>query len=256
MRATLTVLAALALGGAGPPMNGPPAPLLKARPSAAGPELRAGESWVANGARVYRPSNAKGPLPLVVLLHGAGGYPPNFLQSMKPVADRLGVILIQPHSSGRTWDLLLNMQMGAEPWHGPDARRLDQSLTDLFSQAAVDPSRVVLLGFSDGATYALSLGTANPKLFTTVVALSPGGFAAPDRIDRAQKIFIAHGKADAVLPFAQTKQIADALHRAGANVRFRQFKGGHQVDPESLVEALDWALGLQAQPQPPTSAPK
>ena len=237
-------------------MNGPAAPLLKAHPSAAGPALKEGESWLANGMRAYRPRDATGPLPVIILLHGAGGYPPNFLQSMKPVADRLGVILVQPHSSGTTWDLILNMQMGSEPWHGPDARRLDKSLADLFGQAAVDPSRVVLLGFSDGASYALSLGTANPRLFTTVIALSPGGFAAPDRIDRAQRIFIAHGRQDAVLPFDRTKDIADALRHAGANVRFRQFQGGHQIDPESLTEALDWALGLQAPPQAPTSAPK
>jgi len=256
MRPFLAILAALALGGAGPPMNGPAAPLLKARPSASAPALRPGESWAANGMRVYRPSAPTGPLPLVVLLHGAGGYPPNFLQSMKPVADRLGVILAQPHSAGRTWDLIQNMQMGSEPWHGPDAHRLDQSLADLFSHAAVDPSRVILLGFSDGASYGLSLGTANPKLFTTVIALSPGGFAPPDRIDRAQRIFIAHGRGDSVLPFAATKGIADALHGAGANVRFRPFVGDHQIDPESLVEALDWALGLQAPPTPPTSSSK
>ena len=242
---------AAALSGAasaGPPMTGPPAPQLKARPSATGPALAAGETALVNGAIAYRPPSAAGPLPLLVLLHGAGGYPPGFLQKMEPVADRLGIILVAPHSSDRTWDLIENMQVGDSPWHGPDARRLDQVLADLFGRAAVDPSHVVLLGFSDGASYALSLGLSNPRLFTSVIALSPGMMAPQWRVDRRQRIFIAHGRSDTVLPFAGTKDIADGLVRAGDNVRFRSFDGGHQIDPSSLTEALEWVFdrsGLQ-----------
>jgi predicted esterase len=234
---------------AGPPMTGPPAPQLKARPSPTAPALAPGETSLVNGAVAYRPASAPaGPLARLVLRHGAGGYPPGFLQKMEPVADRLGLILVAPHSSDRTWDLIENMQMGDEPWHGPDARRMDQSLADLFGRAAVDPSHVVLLGFSDGASYALSLGLSNPKLFTSVVALSPGMMAPQSRVDRQQRIFIAHGRSDTVLPFAGTKDIADGLVRAGDNVRFRSFDGGHQIDPASLTEALEWAFdrsGLQ-----------
>ena len=223
------------------------APLLKARPSAAGPLLSAGETPLVNRAVAYRPgSAAAGPLPLIVLLHGAGGYPPGFLQKMEPVADRLGVILLAPHSVGQTWDLVANMEVGDEPWRGPDARRIDQALADLFGRTAVDPSRVVLLGFSDGASYALSLGLSNPRLFTAVIALSPGMLAEPARVNPAQRIFIAHGRQDPVLPFAATSDVADGLRRDGANVRFRPFEGGHQIDPEALTEALQWALGDSA----------
>lgn len=229
---------------AGPPMSGPPAPQLKARPSATGPALAAGETTLVNGAVAYRPAAAPvRPLPLLVLLHGAGGYPQGFLQKMEPVADRLGIILLAPHSSGPTWDLIENLQMDEEPWHGADARRLDQSLGDLFNKAAVDPSHVVLLGFSDGASYALSLGLSNAKLFTGVVALSPGMLAPQHRIDRAQQVLIAHGRSDGVLSFENAKDIAESLRRTGNNVRFRPFEGGHQIDPASLTEALEWTLG-------------
>ena len=236
-------IAVSAAASAGPPMTGPAAPLLKARPSAVGTTLASGETVLANGATAYRPPTAAtGPLPLIVLLHGAGGYPPDFLQSMEPLADRLGVILIAPHSSGRTWDLIENMRMGEEPWHGADARRLDQSLADLFKHIAVDPSHVVLLGFSDGASYALSLGLANPRLFTAVVALSPGLYVPAWHIGRGQRIFIAHGRNDHVLPFAATKEIADTLIAQGANLRFQQFEGDHQIDGRVLVEGLGWSL--------------
>jgi predicted esterase len=243
------VLAAIGLALAGPALAGPPmpgatAPLLRARPSAAGPTLAAGEVTLANGAVAYRPAKAPaGPLPLLIILHGAGGYPQGFLQKMEPLADKLGAILIAPHSLDQTWDLIVNMRTEDQPWEGLDAHRLDQSLGDLFKRSAVDPSHVVLLGFSDGASYALSLGLANPKLFTTVIALSPGVLAPLGRFDHEQRVFIAHGRSDHVLPFIATRDIADTLRRGGANVRFRPFDGDHQIDPESLTEGLEWALG-------------
>ena len=246
MRASALLLALSLLASpaiAGPPMSGPPAPMLRARPSATAPMLAAGETTLANGAVAYRPASAPpGPLPLLVILHGASGFPPDFLQKMEPVADKLGLILLAPHSAGPTWDLVENLQMGDDPWHGPDARRLDQSLADLFSKAAIDPTHVVLLGFSDGASYALSLGLLNAKLFTSVIALSPGMLAPQQRIDRRQKIFIAHGRSDHILSFANARDIADGLRQAGDNVRFRAFDGDHQIDPEALTEGLEWAL--------------
>jgi predicted esterase len=234
---------------AGPPMSGAAAPLLRARPSATAPALAPGEISLANGAVAYRPAKAPaGALPLIVLLHGAGGYPPGFLQKMEPVADQLGVILLAPHSVGRTWDLIENMRAEEQPWHGADAQRLDRSLADLFGRAAIDPSHVILLGFSDGASYALSLGLSNPKLFTAVIALSPGMIAPLARVDHQQRVFIAHGRSDHVLPFDATRDIADRLRGSGANVRFRPFDGDHRIDPQALTEALQWTLadpGLQ-----------
>jgi predicted esterase len=83
------------------------------------------------------------------------------------------------------------------------------------------------------------------KLFTAVIALSPGMVAPLRRLDHEQRLFIAHGRSDDVLPFDGTRDIADALRRGGANVRFRPFDGDHQIDPESLTEGLEWVLGLR-----------
>jgi predicted esterase len=221
-------------------------PILRSRPTAAAAGLGPGETQLRNAAVAYRPASAAGPLALIVLIHGAGGYPPHFLEKMEPVADQLGAMLVAPHSVGPTWDLVEHMAQGDEPWGGPDAYRLDEALGDLFKRAAVDPSRIVLLGFSDGASYALSLGLANPKLFSGVIALSPGMYAPPRGIDRAQRVFIAHGRSDHVLPFAATSDIVQALRDQGADVRFRPFDGDHQIDAAALTEGLEWVLGPAA----------
>lgn len=209
---------------------------------AAGVALPAGQTRLESGAVAYRPATAARSAPLLVLLHGAGGYPANFLEAMKPLADRLGMILVAPRSGGKTWDLIRNLQKGDDPWRGPDARRMDQTLKDLLARPDVDSSRVILLGFSDGASYALSLGASHPKQFSAVIALSPGMLVPPRRVDRSQRVFIAHGRSDSVLPFAAAKDIAEGLRSAGGNVRFRPFEGGHRIDRESLAEGLDWIL--------------
>jgi poly(3-hydroxybutyrate) depolymerase len=221
-------------------------------------QLKEGETLLATGAIAYRPRSArKGPWPLVVLLHGAMGYPPNFLRSMEPEADRRRFIILYPHSQGRTWDVIENAALGGDPWSGRDPDRLHRALADLFSKAAIDRSHVILLGFSDGASYALALGLANPRLFGAVVALSPGSTFAPDRLDPSQRLFIAHGRSDSILSFANTSNsIVPQLRRRGASVIFRPFAGDHEIDPKVLGEALDFSLGLQAQPHAPTSNPK
>jgi phospholipase/carboxylesterase len=236
----------------------PSAPTLQARPAPGKSVLKPGETVLANGAVAYLPRSApSGPLPLVILLHGAGGYPQDFLQSMEPAADRRGAILLAPHSLGRTWDLIENLGLDRDPWRGPDLHRLDQSLADLFAHAEVDPTRVVLLGFSDGASYALSLGLANPRLVTAVVALSPGIFVPPDRLDSRQRVFVAHGRSDHVLSFDTTdRTLIPALRDGGVNLAYRPFAGDHEIKPQVLDEALDFALGLQGPTAPPTSSPK
>jgi len=235
------------------------APRLAAHPAATVTGLKVGETPLANGAVAYLPAKLlAGPAPLLILLHGASGYPIGFLQGMEPIADKRGLILLYPNSLGPTWDFIQNLAADRDPWRDhTDADRLNESLDDLFSRAAIDPARVVLLGFSDGASYGLSLGLANPQLFTAVVGLSPGMFVPPGGIDRHQRVFVAHGRGDHILSFQNTSDtIVRELRGRHANLVFRPFAGDHEIDPKVLSEALDFALGLQAPAAPPTSSPK
>jgi phospholipase/carboxylesterase len=106
--------------------------------------------------------------PLVLLLHGAGGHAQQGLELLRNLADTTGIILLAPASRERTWDLLVDRR------YGPDATMIDQALEQTFSRYAVDPARLAIGGFSDGASYALSLGITNGDLFTHVIALLAG----------------------------------------------------------------------------------
>ena len=64
-----------------------------------------------------------------------------------------------------------------------------------FDCVAIDARRVAIAGFSDGASYALSVGLANGDLFTHVIAYSPGTVAPPS-LRGDPSLFITHGIRD------------------------------------------------------------
>lgn len=180
--------------------------------------------------------DAERAVPLVVLLHGAGGAPANILPLMQAEAEARGFLVLAPHSQGRTWDVILGE-------YGPDVAALDRALGIVFGAQAVERGRIAVAGFSDGASYALSLGLANGDLFGDVLAFSPG-FMAPAVLTGEPRIFMSHGVDDTVLPIERcSRRIAPRLREGGYDMEYREFDGPHVVPPEMVEAALARFLG-------------
>lgn len=168
----------------------------------------------------YRPGRAA---PLLVMLHGAGGNAGHSIGLARDHAERLGFLVLAPKSQGPSWDIISGRRFG------PDVAALDAALEEAFAAYSVDPERVAVGGFSDGASYALSLGLINGGLFSDILAFSPG-FIAQARLQGRPRIFISHGRADRVLPIDDTsRKIVPELKRVGYQVSFEDFPGGHEV---------------------------
>ena len=175
------------------------------------------------------------PAPLVVLLHGAGEDARDGLALLRAQADVADLVLLALSSRGPTWDLIVGRGR-----YGPDIAAIDRALERTFSSYAVDPARVAVGGYSDGASYALSLGIANGDLFTHTMAFSPG-FLAPAGQAGSPRIFVSHGTRDGWLPIERcSRRIVPHLERAGYEVTYQEFEGGHVVPPEIGREAADW----------------
>ena len=171
----------------------------------------------------------------MVSLHGAGGNAKHGLALLQDSADGTGFLLLAPSSLGRTWDVILE-------GYGPDVARLDRALEQTFSQYAVDPEHLAVAGFSDGASYALSLGMMNGDLFSHVLAFSPG-FAAPNSQQGKPRFFVSHGTRDTVLPVARcSRKVVPQLERAGYAVDYHEFDGSHTVPEEVRRVAVAWFL--------------
>lgn len=180
----------------------------------------------------YRPDR---PAPLLVLLHGAGGDAVQAIGWLQDRADAAGLMLLAPQAEDRTWDVILG-------GYGPDVERIDAALDHVFRRFAVDPERLAIGGFSDGASYAVSLGIINGALFKRVAAFSPG-FAAPTAARDSPRFFVSHGIRDEVLPIGScSRRLVPKLRSAGFDVDYREFDGGHILPPDILAEAVDWLL--------------
>src|SRR4051794_37385808 len=181
------------------------------------------------------------PCPLVVLFHGAGSSAAAGLALLADEADAADLILLAPQSAGSTWDVI-------ERGFGADVRRIDRALASVFATCPVDGSRVVFGGFSDGASYALSLGIDNGDLARHVVAFSPG-FSAPAAPRGRPRILVTHGIHDAVLPIDRcSRRLVPRLRQAGYDVTYEEFDGGHAVTPALSRHALDWLPGGRGPP--------
>ena len=168
------------------------------------------------------------PAPLIVALHGAGGIATHILDLVATEAERHGIIVLAPESRGPTWDVIRG-------GYGPDIAFIDRALAKVFALHPVDPGRIAVSGFSDGASYALSLGVINGDLFDHILAFSPG-FLVPTTTADTPRIFISHGIHDEVLPIDPcSRRIVPALRPAGYGVDYHEFAGGHVV-PFDMVE--------------------
>ncbi len=207
---------------------------LTSRPAGPAPvDVRPGVVGIGDGGLLLVPRKAAQPASLLVFFHGAGGHASRSLPLVEDVAEARGSLVLLPSSVGPTWDLLTGRL-------GVDVRPLDAALAQVFAGHDVD--RVAFGGFSDGASYALSLGLANGDLAEAVLAFSPG-FAAPPAQVGLLRFWVSHGTADAVLPIDQCgRRVVRLLGDAGYDVHFEEFEGGHVV-PQSLVtSAYDWWL--------------
>jgi phospholipase/carboxylesterase len=171
--------------------------------------------------------------PLALMLHGAGGNARSGISHFLGLADEAGLILLAPESRGRTWDVLVG-------GYGPDVEFIERALEQTFDRLAVDGDKLAVAGFSDGASYSLSIGLTNGDLFTHVIAFSPG-FASPAAYRGKPPIFVSHGTRDEVLPIGKTsRRIVPELERKGYEVRYREFDGPHTVPKSVAREALEW----------------
>ncbi|MEU4680076.1 phospholipase [Micromonospora sp. NPDC023737] len=183
-------------------------------------------------ALLYAPAPSEDrPYRLVVMMHGAGGSARQGLDLLLPVADAHHLLLLAPQAAASSWDLI------AEGF-GTDVRRIDGLLESVFAGYPVQD--VVLGGFSDGASYALSLGLTNGDLVAGVVAFSPG-FSAPLVTHGRPRVFVSHGVDDRVLPIdVCSRRLVPRLHDLGYDVTYQEFPGGHEVPQEIRTAAADW----------------
>jgi len=194
-----------------------------------------------------------GSAPAVFVLHGRGANEQDLLPIAKELPDAFHIVSFRAPDrlqGGYTW-YDLDLSAGGLHQSQPDAADFDRS-RDLIAdsvEAAVsayglDPDRLGLLGFSQGAITSLSLLLDTPDDYQWIVALH--GYL-PDShrelepegiVDKP--VFVAAGSADEIIPAARSEAAAERFEELGAAVTYNVYDTPHGVSPGELDDLVDF----------------
>jgi phospholipase/carboxylesterase len=194
------------------------------------------------GFSLYAPEQWDGhtPMPLIVALHGGSGHGRDFLWSWLRDGRSRGALVLAPTARERTWSI-----MG-----GPDldAEGLCEMVASVRARYAVDASRILLTGMSDGGTYALLAGLGEGVPFTHLApacgVLHPyllvnGGLARA----QGRPIYLIHGALDWMFPLGAARMAREALQAAGARLVYREIDDlSHTYPRDENPRILDWLM--------------
>ncbi len=157
---------------------------------------------------LHVPANAPpGPKPLVIALHGAwqpAGVMQRYLDLDK-VADREGFIVAYPKGMNLLWNDGRATVAGIMPIIYPrdDGRFMIDVLEALEAEGLVDPSRVYLMGFSNGGFLTAFVACRYAERFAayaTMMMTVPVGYAESCKPSRPLPILMMNGTYDPIVP--------------------------------------------------------
>jgi phospholipase/carboxylesterase/glyoxalase family protein len=109
-----------------------------------------------------------------------------------------------------------------------------------------DPGNVVAVGISNGANIAASLLLTRPELLRAAVlfrAMVPFEPARPPVLSGVP-VWLGAGRADPMVPAANTERLAALLRAAGASVTLEWQPGGHGLAEGEIEAAARWLSGV------------
>lgn len=191
--------------------------------------------------------------PAIFLLHGMGSNEDDLPQLVKEFEASHHIFSLRGpiiHKPG--YSFFTVQEVGK-----PDREVFDKVMVHLQSfileaieEFKLDPNKIHLLGFSQGAVLAQSLALIMGNAINSVVALS--GYI-PDFVKEEYslrtvenlKIFISHGDYDYVIPSQWGKESKDYFEQNGAQVTFKTYNDGHGVIPENHQDLLTFLRNNQ-----------
>lgn len=181
---------------------------------------------------IYRPDRTTvQKLPLVILLHGAGGIEPTggFFRQVAEQLEQAGFVVAIVRYFDRNGLEWADYKQMAAHFSGWEATVRD-SITFLQKQPFVRSENIGVMGHSLGAQLALA-EAASDRRVTCVVEMA-GSLAKPINSNASMPpVLILHGDADTVVPIARERQLENKLKSLKASYEKRIYHGkGHTFD--------------------------
>ncbi len=198
----------------------------------------AGQPVVATGAPL------DGARAAAILIHGRNAGPRNILELATPLAHP-GVAFLAPGAAGHTWYPLSFLAEREQNEPGlSSALGMLRRLVDDIAARGIPRSRIVLLGFSQGACLASEFAWRHPGRYGGIVVFSggligPPGTAWDEPGDFAgTPAFFGCSDVDAHVPRWRVDESAAVFTRMGATTDLRIYPGmGHLVSDDEIAAA-------------------
>lgn len=204
---------------------------------------------------------APNPTVSVIWLHGLGADGNDFVPIVREL-DLTGCPAIRfvfPHATAIP--VTINGGYVMRAWYdilGADIAKREDEAGLRKSQIAVEKliakeiargtpaNRIILAGFSQGCAMALQTGLRHPQPLAGLLCLSGyvplSGVAAAERHSANQHtpIFMAHGRADPIIPIQRAEQSRDLLTSLGYAVEWHEYMMQHAVCAEEIDDIGAW----------------
>ncbi|HSG00674.1 MAG TPA: dienelactone hydrolase family protein [Vicinamibacterales bacterium] len=189
----------------------------------------------------------------VVMVHGRNAGPANILDLVPRLA-RPGLAYLAPAAAGRTWYPCSFMAEIASNEPGlSSALAMLEAVVARIEAAGIPQSRIVLMGFSQGACLAAEFAVRHAARLGGVVIFSGGLIGPPGtRWDypgsfEGTPVLLGCSDQDSHVPESRVSESAGVFARMGADVTKRIYPGmGHVVNDDEIALArtvLDAASG-------------
>jgi phospholipase/carboxylesterase len=124
---------------------------------------------------------------------------------------------------------------------------LSRFMAEVITLYEIDPQRVILMGFSQGAALSYAYSLAHPESLRGVIALAgflPTGTPAGTRAANQPAYLILHGTHDEAVPLERARAARSVLESRGAAVEYHEHRVGHKVSAQGIKEIAQWIKEL------------
>lgn len=185
----------------------------------------------------------------LLLLHGTGGNENDLLPLGREIAPHAN--LLSPR--GRVLENGMPRffrRLAEGVFDVPDLIARTHELANFVTQSAqahhFDPTKIIPVGYSNGANIAASLLLLRAEKFPAAILFRPMVPLVPDQLPdlRNTRVFIASGRSDPIVPAKQTAQLAALFESAGAPVTEHLIDTGHALISDDLKLARQWLAAI------------
>jgi predicted esterase len=183
--------------------------------------------------------------PTLLALHGTGGGENDLIPLARMISPASAVLSprghVLEHGMPRFFRRLAEGVFDLEDLHAR-TEELAAFVTDSAERYHFDPTRIVAIGYSNGANIAGSLMLSKPGLLAGGVLLRPMVPFEPESLPdlRGTKVLLSAGRHDRLIPQPSTERLRELLQQSNADVTLVWFDADHSLLPREMEQSARW----------------